>query len=162
MRLRGEVGLLKEQLGKAKKSVAAKVEIRHESAPEDPVEQQRELAMAKMSYAKQWMMAFLMYSTDHQHACPSGFDQAAEYWPKDAPETNLATNQFQVLYQGAFDAITNPAQTIVLAEIEPVQGADGGWFKAYGFADGHSELHKEADGNFAPWESQRIQTPAGQ
>ena len=121
--------------------------------------------MAKMNYAKQWMMAFLMYANDHQKACPTGFDQAAAYWPtasKDEPETNLLTNQFQVLYQGTFDAITNPAQTIVVAEVEPVQGADGSWFKAYGFADGHSELHKEADGNFTPWESQRIQTTPGQ
>jgi RNA polymerase sigma factor (sigma-70 family) len=163
MRLRGQVGVLKEQLGKAKKPPETRVAIHGEQASEDTIGLQRQIAMAKMNYAKQWMVAFLMYGGDHQHACPTGFDQAAEYWTvasKDEPETNLSTNQFQVLYQGAFNAITNPAQTIVVAEVEPVQGADGGWFKAYGFADGHAEFHKEADGNFIPWESQHIQTPA--
>ena len=40
MRLRGEVGVLREQLGKAKKTLETKVEIRREKGTEDPVEQQ--------------------------------------------------------------------------------------------------------------------------
>ena len=37
---------------------------------------------------------------------------------------------------------------------------DGKWVKVYGFADGHSEIHKEADGNFEAWEKERIIAPA--
>ncbi|HEX3720958.1 MAG TPA: sigma-70 family RNA polymerase sigma factor [Verrucomicrobiae bacterium] len=164
MRLRGEVGVLKDQLQQAKKAQTAQAIASHEpvSAPEDPAEDQRQIAIAKMGNAKQWMLAFLMYASDHQQACPANFDQATAYWPKDATETNPPTNEFQVVYQGAFNDITNPAQTIVLQETDPVQGPDGGWFKAYGFADGHAEYHKSADGNFAPWESQRMQLPPAQ
>jgi len=31
---------------------------------------------------------------------------------------------------------------------------EGNWVKTYVFADGHSEMHVTADGNFGPWESQ--------
>jgi prepilin-type processing-associated H-X9-DG protein len=34
-----------------------------------------------------------------------------------------------------------------------------GWAKAYGFADGHAEIHSAADGNFADWEAQHIVAP---
>jgi hypothetical protein len=41
---------------------------------------------------------------------------------------------------------------------------DGGAHRAYGFADGHSEIHKAVDGNFQPWEQQHMIPPprAGQ
>jgi prepilin-type processing-associated H-X9-DG protein len=38
---------------------------------------------------------------------------------------------------------------------------NGGWNRTYGFADGHTEIHKAEDGNFGPWEEQRIQKPNG-
>ncbi|HEX4122083.1 MAG TPA: sigma-70 family RNA polymerase sigma factor [Verrucomicrobiae bacterium] len=167
MRLRGEVGVLREQVRQAKKASVAQVETIPQSPPEptpvDSAEQQRQTAIAKITCAKQWMLAFLMYANDHQQSCPANFDQALEYYPKDAnASNNLTTNQFQIVYQGKFNEITNPAETIVLSEIQPMQSDDGGWLKAYGFADGHSELHKEQDGNFASWETQRIQPPASQ
>ena len=33
---------------------------------------------------------------------------------------------------------------------------DGRWQKAYGFVDGHCEIHTEADGNFDAYEKDRI------
>ena len=120
------------------------------------------MAIAKMDYAKQWTLAFCNYAAEHNQAFPGNFDQAGAYFPSDGANNGLSTKQFQVLYQGAFNQITNPAETIVLGEIEATQGPNGGWLKAYGFADGHSEYHMEPDGNFALWESQHIQAPAGQ
>jgi RNA polymerase sigma factor (sigma-70 family) len=162
MRLRGEVGVLKDQLTRDKMTAKPKVDVPKASTPEDPVEQQRQIVIAKMNFTKQMMLAFLMYSNDHQAACPTNFDQAAAYWPTDGVDTNISANQFQVLFQGNFNQITNPAQTIVVGEVEPTPGPDGGWLKAYGFADGHSEIHQAQDGDFAPWETQHIQPPAGQ
>jgi prepilin-type processing-associated H-X9-DG protein len=45
---------------------------------------------------------------------------------------------------------------IVVREKDAWQAADGGWLRAYAFADGHAEIHKAADGNFQPWEAQHI------
>ena len=44
-------------------------------------------------------------------------------------------------------------------EKEAWQTSDGGWARAYSFADGHSEIHKAVDGNFQPWEQQHLITP---
>lgn len=166
MRLRGEVGILKEQLAQAKKTPSVMAEVPHEAAAakaadEDSAEQMRQVAIAKMNYAKQWMLAFWNYADAHDHAFPTGFDQAAPYFSNEESINGLGTNQFQLLYQGPVNQVTNPAQTVVLAEIEPTQGPDGGWFKTYGFADGHAEFHLEPDGDFATWESQHTQTPTG-
>jgi prepilin-type processing-associated H-X9-DG protein len=48
---------------------------------------------------------------------------------------------------------------IVVREKDAWQAADGGWLRAYAFADGHAEIHKAADGNFQPWEAQHIIAP---
>jgi hypothetical protein len=33
---------------------------------------------------------------------------------------------------------------------------NGKWVRIYGFADGHSEAHTEADGNFDAWEREHV------
>ena len=165
-RLRAEVGGLKDRLKNAKQpSPESKLSAARQSMAEEPAdtaEAQQKTAIAKMNFAKQWTLAFVMFAQDHQGAYPSNFDQAAAYFSKDASDTGVTTNQFQLFYQGTLTQITNPANTIVLGETEPMEGPSGGWLKAYGFADGHSEYHMEPDGNFALWESQHIQAPAGQ
>jgi hypothetical protein len=60
------------------------------------------------------------------------------------------------MYKGAINEITNPQSIIVVREREAWQTPDGGWARGYGFADGHSEIHKSNDGNFQPWEAQRL------
>jgi hypothetical protein len=44
----------------------------------------------------------------------------------------------------------------VLNETEAQQTSNCNWVRTYGFADGHSEVHSAADGNFAPWEQQHM------
>jgi len=53
--------------------------------------------------------------------------------------------------------ITDPSSVIVLKEKEAWPSVEGGWNKTYGFADGHSEVHFSADGNFEEWENKRLQ-----
>lgn len=73
--------------------------------------------------------------------------------------TLAVTNEFEVVYGGDFRALTNPSSTIVIREREAWQHPNGKWFKAYGFADGHSEIHTEPDGDFEPWERPRLPVP---
>ncbi len=100
MRLRGEIGVFKQKRAHEKTTPAPKVDAVAESTPEDPAEQQRQIAIAKMNYSKQWMLAFIMYSQDNQHICPTNFNQAAPYAPELAGETNLTTDQFKVALSG--------------------------------------------------------------
>jgi RNA polymerase sigma factor (sigma-70 family) len=133
-----------------------------QNRPKTPLEQKEE-ADAKMNFARQWMLAFYLYAGDNHNQFPTNFDQAASYLgDKASAQTNVTANQFEIVYQGSQDALTNAANTICLREKQAVQTLDGGWMKAYAFADGHVEIHKETDGNFDPWEQQRLVPPPSQ
>jgi RNA polymerase sigma factor (sigma-70 family) len=160
LKLRGEVGVLKGQLAAAahlqertKRSAQAKSEV-------DPAEQQKQISIAKMGYTQGWMQALLQYAGQNQGLFPTNFDQAVSFLPDQVKgETNLAPDQFEIVYQGSMNEITNPAAIIVIREKEAWQTADGGWVRDYSFADGHSEIHKAADGNFQNWEAQHMILP---
>jgi RNA polymerase sigma factor (sigma-70 family) len=168
LRLRGEVGGLRRQLTQA---TNAPVRLRQANPMAEPqtdeaIELQRQAAMgrAKMSYAKDWVLAFHLFAVDHAGQYPTNFDQAEHLLPEAARgQTNLTTADFELLYQGPFDALTNPAKTIVMRERQAHQSSlDGRWAKTYGFADGHSELHVEPDNNFEPWENAHLPSSPGQ
>jgi hypothetical protein len=117
--------------------------------------------ISKMGFARNWVLAFHEYAGAHQGQFPGNFGQAATFLPDQAKdETLLATNQFEIMYQGSLNAITNPAMVIVLRENESQPVPAGGQVRTYGFADGHSEVHKVDDGNFEPWERQHMILPA--
>jgi RNA polymerase sigma factor (sigma-70 family) len=163
LRLRGEVSGTKRQLAEA-------VKVRERTAPApqaqpevDPVEQQKQMAIAKLDYTRGWCLALFLYAEEHQGQFPANFDLAASFLPDEAKDqTNLSADQFEILYQGSRNDATNPNNVIMIREKEAWQTLDGGWVRAYGFVDGHSEIHKADDGHFGPWEDQRRQKPSGQ
>jgi RNA polymerase sigma factor (sigma-70 family) len=169
LRLRAEVGGLKKQVAEALRAQAQAAPTRQAKAFE-AVEQQKELAIAKMNYTKGWIIAFWHYAQQHGGQLPSDFESATAFAPDAVKgETNLTTEQFEILYKGGVNEITNPQSVIVIREKEAWQSVDGGWVRGYGFADGHSEIHKAEDGNFVPWETQHLvhlvqspQTQSGQ
>ncbi|HXT38397.1 MAG TPA: sigma-70 family RNA polymerase sigma factor [Candidatus Angelobacter sp.] len=173
MKLRGEVGLLRRQtneLGRLEEenrrlqaSLARAAQNARQSQIDSATEQEKQEALAKqqfiakMGYARNWVLAFHEYAGAHQGQSPASFDQAATFLPDQArDETLLATNQFEIMYQGSLNVITNPATVIVLRESEAQPVPTGGQVRTYGFADGHSEVHKTDDGNFEPWEKQHM------
>jgi RNA polymerase sigma factor (sigma-70 family) len=176
MKLRGEVGLLRRQtneLGKLREenrrlqaSLAKAAGSAAQSENDSEADRQRQEALAKqqfiskMGYARNWVLAFHEYAGAHQGQFPGNFGQAETFLPDQAKdETLLATNQFEIMYQGSLNAITNPAAIIVLRESESQPVLTGGQVRTYGFADGHSEVHKTDDGNFEPWERQHMILP---
>jgi hypothetical protein len=121
----------------------------------------REEAMARMDYSKGWMLALILYAQEHKDQLPTDFGQAKAFLPQEAKaELEAAADQLEIVYQGNWTKVTNPANTVVLREQQARQSPDGKWSKAYGFADGHSEIHVEADGNFEAWEKEHIVSPA--
>ena len=128
--------------------------------PPTPLEM-REEAIARMNFSKHWMLALMLYAQKHEDLFPTEFGLAMDFLPEQAKaETNVTTEQFEIVYQGKWSDVKKPAQTIVLREKQARQTPNGNWTRAYGFADGHSEIHSAADGNFEPWEKERILTPA--
>jgi RNA polymerase sigma factor (sigma-70 family) len=174
LRLRGEVTGLKRQLAETvklreqgKRAIPKQDEPTKETAQE-PLDPAQQLAISKMNYGRKWMLAFKMYSEEHQGQFPASFDQAAALMAKASStsdsdtDTNRTPAELEIVYQGFASAITNPANTIVIRGRQPWQAADGGWINDYTFADGHGEIHKAADGNFETWENQHMQAPASQ
>ncbi len=166
LRLRGQVGSLKRQLAEAPKAGTQASLTPPAKKPVDPdwdKLMQKQEAYARMNVSRSWTLAFMMYANEHQGQSPTSYDQAARYLDDEHKDDALAaTNHFEIVYQGALQGISNAATTIVMRETEATQTPDGGWYKAYAFADGHAEIHKSDDGNFADWENGKIIHPAGQ
>ena len=160
LRLRGEVGGLRRQLAEVARLRERNTQASPAQTQDDPVEQERQVSMARLNYPKAWMLAFSQYADQNQGQCPTNFEQAVSFFPEEAKDqTNLAPDQFEIVYQGSLNDLTNSQSIIVIREKEVRQWTDGSWNRAYGFADGHSEIHRAADGNFRPWEDQHLQKP---
>jgi RNA polymerase sigma factor (sigma-70 family) len=165
LRLRGEVSTLRRQLAETAKNQERTAP--QAQRPQSPVEEQKQVAITKMRDTKVWLFAFQMYAANHQMQFPTNFDQVANYVDgalradlnpgealRNEQEFAQTTNQFEILYDGSLDQITNKASTIVMREREAWPSVNNsGWNRTYGFADGHTEVHKEEDGNFATWEA---------
>jgi hypothetical protein len=166
LKLRSEVGQLRRQtneLGRLREenrrlTAAASAPPPAPAQAEDPErEQQRRFAIAKMNDAKILMLAFHMFANDNQNQLPGSFDEAKRYYEGSNPGLSQ-TNQFEIVYRGSYQALTNPSSVIVIREQQPFS-FNGRWAKTYGFADGHSEVHSEPSGNFDAWEAQHMIPP---
>ena len=160
-RLRAEAAALRQQTGAVTRLREENRRLKASAAkPQTPL-QAREEAMVRMGYSKQWTLAFMMYAEDNKGQLPIDFEQAKAFVDREAKaDMEASADQFEVVCQGKWRDIKNPGKVVVLREKQAHQMPDGRWAKVYGFADGHSELHSEADGNFEAWEKERIIAPA--
>jgi hypothetical protein len=79
--------------------------------------QVRELNWAKAESARGWVRAFIAYAQASQGRLPNSFAQAEAYWPEDVRQgTGVAADDFEILYQGTLDALTNqsPGLDVIL------------------------------------------------
>jgi hypothetical protein len=125
------------------------------------------MGIRRMRDAKMWIYAFHEFQSRNESDFPTNFDQVVPYLGKalesdrnpdeplrDRDDFLQSTNQFEITYQGKLNAFTNWNSAIVMREKEAWPNPSGGWNRTYGFADGHTEVHRSTDGNFEPWEQQ--------
>jgi hypothetical protein len=118
-----------------------------------------------MNYGKSAIMACMMQTRTNQGLFPSDFGQVTASLPEQMKsEADPTGDGFELLYHGAFKTITtmsNPQDIIVIRQKQPTQYGNR-WAKVYVCADGHCEVHTQADNDFAAWESQHaIPQPSG-
>lgn len=172
-RLRREVELLHSQTN----SLAAlqQENRRLQEARKTPlqlVEDSKEQGLLRLNYTRDWMLAFRKFAQDHNGQVPSSFDQAEPLLASSATaETNLSSEQFDIVYQGTLNAISNAANIILMREKHAWSDYSGQrWLRAYGFADGHSEIHiirgvsnpadaARVDVEPEAWEKQHLASP---
>lgn len=173
LRLRGEVARLRREQSDAAKLSAENRALRAEAmqrgtaraageADADQEEAKRR-GIAKMVFAKDWVLACVLFASENGGEMPSGFDEARKHFPKHAdasvpePADGPTEADFEIVYRGKLDDLSNPPAAIVLREKEAFANFGGvGMARTYGFADGHTEIHRAADGNFEPWELQHV------
>lgn len=165
LKLRGEIGVLKRQLAECAPVIKVQMPEGQPRALTGAEERfmagmarQQYLTRMKVNHARQWMLAFLMYAGDNDGKLPASFAEAAPFCqPKEGEDNTLllATNAFTVIPRDRLEGL-NPSQTVVLVgapELNAPGDTSSGWTKVYGFADGHVETVRRADGNFDQWET---------
>lgn len=165
VRLRAEADSLRKQTNSLAVDLAEKRRLgaRNAQPPQgspsilETMEEEKKLAIGRMNYTKQWLLAFHMFANENHDRFPASFDEAQSFLPKPAmAETNFTAGQFEIIYQGLITNLTTPALVVLLREKQARRSNDGRWSRAYGFADGHAEITTSPDGNFDAWEKRHI------
>jgi predicted nucleic acid-binding Zn-ribbon protein len=171
LKLRGEVGQLRRELAEAaaqnNRRTAQQIteqqrseQQRSEQESAAQAERSKELAIAKLNYTRGWLLTFMAYAQQHGGQLPANFESATPYGSEFVTkDVRLAPDQFDIMLTGSLNDLANANSVIMLREKQASQAADGTWTRAYGFGDGHSEIHKAVDGNFEPWEAQHRPSP---
>jgi len=160
LRLRGEVGQLRRQAVPKPAAKAAS------SKPPEPVEQPtneeaaRAFGLRRMNESRTLLLGMILYASEHDEQFPATLDAAAEHLKSNGavPGTddtlkNLNVNDFEMIHQGSLTNLANPAMGIVLREREAWRTPEGKWARAYGFGDGHSEVHMSDTPDDTEWEA---------
>ena len=125
------------------------------------LEQFNQEAGTKAVFAKDWMAAFTEYTSRNEADFPTNFDQAAAFLSESAKsQTNVAADQFEIVYRGSPNDFTNQAgmDTIAFPERNAWQKYDGKVGRIYGLADCTGLIRFFDDQNaLDQWEAQHIQ-----
>ncbi len=105
--------------------------------PKAPV-QAREEAVVRATGAFHWLRALSRYAEDNQGRFPASFEQVTSIYAKNSGKlgTNISPDEFEIVFQGSLDSLTNPGDVIVLRERQPRRVGEGRWSRIYGMADG--------------------------
>ena len=173
LRLRGEVGALKQQLAEAAKARERNALPQQASATTNGSEEKANSYTLGRG-TKIVGYAFRAYALNHHDQLPTDFSQVVPYMAEalrndsNPGDTNpgetlrdlselitQVTNRFEIVYSGS---ITNQADQdkILIREKQPTQASNGVWVKAYGLVNGVGQLVKAPDGNFENWEKQHM------
>jgi RNA polymerase sigma factor (sigma-70 family) len=166
-RLRGEVARLRWEREDAGRLAAENARLKERLAnpatagSEKPAltpEQERfqQQGFDRLNFTKQWMISFIIYADTHDGRLPHQFSDVDGFDVLAVSIEGLSPSDFEIAYSGKFSDLKEPNRIIVIKEKEPRANPDGKLTKAYGFADGHSELHSAPDGNFERWERERM------
>jgi len=109
--------------------------------------------------ARIYCLGMILYATKNQNLFPTNLDQTLPYL-REANQAPSGTNRFDILYWGSLDALPSPMiSEIIVLRSGSWEGRDGKWSRVYGFADGHCEIHTEADDSFDAWEKRHMIQP---
>ena len=152
LRLRGEIGLLRQEIAQEADEPAkgAMKPARAVAAAEsrEPLVTKSQ-AMVKMNQGRQWVLALLLHAEANAGRLPATLAEAAKF--AGSPE---GADEFELIAGGDLQSVKAPG-TIWLREKRPWKSADGRWNRGYGFADGHVEIAQSPNEDFSEWEQKK-------
>jgi len=174
LRLRGEVGKLRQQAGEVEKLQTDNQQLQTElagaqtqSAQLSPEDQYQLHQMHMVDAMKQLALAIRIYEGDHSMQTPTNWDQLSQYL---APSTNgfsytyvagkpdfIGLDNFELMNVGLVNDST--PDKLMIRERTPRQNPQGGWGRAYALADGSVQSEFSNDGNFDAFEQQHSVSP---
>jgi hypothetical protein len=129
-----------------------------------PEEHYKQDIIKRTAFAVDWMRAFQEYATENQGRFPTNFDMAAPFLSdENMGRTNVATNDFEIVYLGSRNDLTNQndGDLIVLRERQLRHRYDGKWGRVYGLADGSSlQRFFATEDELAQWEQDHLRNTA--
>ncbi|MEO5803417.1 MAG: sigma-70 family RNA polymerase sigma factor [Verrucomicrobiota bacterium] len=160
LRLRSEVGLLRQQKNEAERLREENQRLQAALAkPEEPAQQlnpeaekQKEVATGKMSDVRNLVMGMILLA-DKKGEFPKSINDILAYSGGDSKITS--PDSFELVYVGPLSDIKSLSTTIVIREKE-AWDYQGKRRKSYGFADGHSEIKTEPKDGFETWEKEHM------
>lgn len=168
LRLRNEVGALRKHAGELEglrvengqmKAVLSKLSQSNQSTTDSPEDDPaRQAAVAKLKDARLLVLGLLLHANDNQGQYATNLSQLSPYLDGNSQKLS-GSNQFELVIRGAEDNLTNASTTIAVREKQATL-IGGKWVKAYGFADGHSEIKTQPDEGFDAWEAQHMVPPS--
>lgn len=160
LKLRGEVGVLRQQVAKLNPTPAQPItQEATANQPADSVEQTKRMGRDKSVDGKNYANQFVMFASNNEGWFPTNWQQVVQY-SKDFPVSG--TNDFEMIHSQPINQSslgTNLGRTALVREYLAWPTADGRWGKIYGFADGHSQSVILKDGNFSAWEQENTFNP---
>ncbi len=159
LRLRGQMGLMRDQLATSKR----KQETLNDSYQMVVRELDKEIvAKAEKAHlnqimmdAKQWLVAFHLYAAENNDSYPTAFEQAKDFLGEERGSEILKkiSGQFELF---PMPELQDSSRTdLVILRGNAMQLSSGMWLKVYGFADGHVEALDSVDGDFRATEAAR-------
>jgi RNA polymerase sigma factor (sigma-70 family) len=163
LKLRGEVGVLRNQAGEIGKLRAENAEIHKEwrdasqamkSMPSLEEAKFNAMSVKAVNDAKQMGLAMRIWAGDNNDFYPTNiYDMTNELGSLDF--TKHVSEAFELMNVGS--ASDRYPQMLMIREITPRQSPDGKWERVYGLADGSVQKISSSDGNFDAWEKAQEQ-----
>jgi hypothetical protein len=166
LKLRGEVGVLKNQVGELGKLREENQQLQrqatvgqNQAGQISPEDQFRLNQFHTTDDLKQLGVAMRIYAGDQNGQYATNF-----YQLNDELGGNTMVTNFMSKYEFVNTGLVNESMPddIIFREQNPHQNPSGGWERIYVFADGRVETQYSDDGNFDAYEKQHMVPPPNQ
>ena len=169
LKLRGEVGLLRNQVGEIKKLRADNAEVHKalteavqtlKSLPSPEQALFNKTRIKNINNSKEIELAMKLFANDHSGQFPTNLVQLVGDSKELPPKWTNIIDNFELVNVGMKDGQYPDA--ISIREKNPRQSTDGKWERVYGLADGSAWFQTSEDGSFDAYEKQHQMPPQNQ